>query len=49
MEKKPTVLSEKLQIKNSKILKFQNVQKFHISKCSRILCNKTITTLELDQ
>jgi hypothetical protein len=42
------------QIKN--FIKFQNFQKFSkiskfhkFSKFSRILCNKTITTLELDQ
>jgi hypothetical protein len=29
--------------------KFKNFKKFQISKISRILCNKTITTLELDQ
>jgi hypothetical protein len=29
---------------------FQKISKFHkISNFSRILCNKTITTLELDQ
>ena len=37
-------------LKNSKISTISKFSKYHkISKFSGILCNKTITTLELDQ
>ena len=40
----------KFQNRNLIFQNFKKFQKFHkISKFSRVLCNKTITTLELDQ
>ena len=46
----PPSLRHLVQFTNQKFKNFKKFQKFHkISKFSRILCNKTITTLELDQ
>ena len=46
----PSDLVTPIQYIEKKIQNFQKISKFHkISNFSRILCNKTITTLELDQ